>query len=176
MLSDTGISFPVVITAQFHSTYYSMIAGRVFQLCGVLLVHLVPIRFWWMGHGRIVSTLATAVGGEKMPLRSRVQGSKQRVVTWSNSPMIGIYPAASTRRHVLIFLHIKMICSYMLSYQLKCQLGTGNSIHFGLMNGCSWESVVIEKFLPQRVSIFVCAFHQNNVALGGYFDSISTNM
>ena len=46
-----------------------------------------------MGHGRIISTLAIAMNGEMCHLDSEVVVSKPRSTTWSNSLIIGIYPA-----------------------------------------------------------------------------------
>ena len=63
---------------------------------------MVPIHFWQMGNGRVVRTLATIVGSEVCLWDSGVPGSPRASTSWSNSLIIGIYPAASARRHVII--------------------------------------------------------------------------
>ena len=63
-------------------------------------------RFWRMGHGQVVSTLATAVGDETCLRDSGVRGSKLVFKLWSNSFIIGIYSTASTRRHVICLTHL----------------------------------------------------------------------
>ena len=78
----------------------------------VCSVQLAPNRFWRMGHGRLASTQATAVDGEKVRLWSRSHGfetthhhMKRCVNNWH-------LPAASARRHVLILpLHTGEILS-----------------------------------------------------------------
>ena len=62
---------------------------------------LVTIRFWRMGHGRVVKTLATTAGGEGCFLDSGVPGSTLASTSWSNSLIYNWYlPAASSQRHV----------------------------------------------------------------------------
>ena len=58
--------------------------------------------FWRMDPDQMVSILATAMGGEMCLGDSGVMGSIPRCNPWSNLFIIGIYPAASARRHILI--------------------------------------------------------------------------
>ena len=62
---------------------------------------LVPIRFWRMGHCRVVKVLDTVVGVRVASDRGSLLASR----TWSNSLMIGIYLAASARKHENILLY-----------------------------------------------------------------------
>ena len=58
--------------------------------------------FWRMGHGRVAKRLAKTVGSEGCLYDSGVPGSTLASTSWSNSLIIGIYPAASAQRHVLV--------------------------------------------------------------------------
>ena len=57
----------------------------------------------------VVTTLAATVGDEWCLLDSGVPGSTLASTSWSNSLIIGIYPTASARRHVLMFPSYKII-------------------------------------------------------------------
>ena len=71
-------------------------------------VQLVPICFWLMGYGQMVSMLATAVGDKRCLWDSEVMGIKPCFTAWRNSLMIGISTAASAQRHVLMYPTYKM--------------------------------------------------------------------
>ena len=58
--------------------------------------------FWRMDPDQMVSILATAMGGEMCLGDSEGMGSIPRSNPWSNLFIIGMYPAASARRHILI--------------------------------------------------------------------------
>ena len=77
--------------------------------CGQCVIPLVPIRLWWMGRGRMIRKLATAVGGEACLWDSGVPGSLQAYTSWSNSLIKCIYPADSALRRVLLFPSYKII-------------------------------------------------------------------
>ena len=68
----------------------------------VTVMQLVPIRFWRTSHGRMVSMLVTAVDGEKCLWDAEVMGTKPHPTSKSNSQIIGIYPVASARTHVIM--------------------------------------------------------------------------
>ena len=51
--------------------------------------------FWRMGHGRVVSTLASVVGVEMCLWDPGAPSSKLASIAWSNTLTMGIYPTAS---------------------------------------------------------------------------------
>ena len=55
--------------------------------------------FGQMGHGRLISTLATAVSGEGVCKILGPPGLKLASRSWSNLLIVGIYPAASAQKH-----------------------------------------------------------------------------
>ena len=68
---------------------------------------LVPIRFWRMGHGRVVKTLAITVGARGV---SKFLGSPiQHWYPPHETIRSRVYPAASARRHILMFPSYKRI-------------------------------------------------------------------
>ena len=89
-----------------HSVYYMDLCAYP-ESTGCYSQCVIPLNwcqsvFRRMGHGRVVKTLATTVCGEGCLSGSGVPGSTLISTSWSNSLIIGIYPAARARRHVLI--------------------------------------------------------------------------
>ena len=65
-------------------------------------IQLELTRFRTMSDGWMLSTLATAVGGEMCHWDWEILGAQTRKNSLSNSLGMDIYPAASARRHVLM--------------------------------------------------------------------------
>ena len=74
---------------------HSSVPSRSDQLTAVTNVWYLPAGanpfFWWIGHGGMVSMLATAMGGERCLWDSQALDTKPHPTKWSNSLIIGIY-------------------------------------------------------------------------------------
>ena len=71
-----------------------------------------PIRFWRTGHDRVSLDVGHKGGRRKVSLRFWGPGSKLGSDSWSDSLIVGIHPAASAWRHVLMSPPYKIIYIY----------------------------------------------------------------
>ena len=86
---------------------YSQNVNSGSLLCRVCdTIRLVPVRFWRTGHGRVVRTIGIVADGG-FALRPWGPRSKLCSSTWSNSLITDNHPAASARRHALMFPQYK---------------------------------------------------------------------
>ena len=89
------------------------------------IIWLEPIRFGRMGHGRVVTTLGTAVGSW-IASDCRARGSILASSTIRKSPIIGIYPAASVLKQVPMSpLYENILYIHMYVYDRVADLGLG---------------------------------------------------